>query len=92
MITMTSAEAQDQFGQLLDTVQREPVAITRGGQPAAYVLSPQDLEELKSLNSKRRDEIAADWQAWRDAAKKSMTPEAEKLTDEDVVRMVHELR
>ena len=29
MITVTSVEAQNRFGQLLDTVQREPVVITR---------------------------------------------------------------
>ena len=31
MITITSVEAQNSFGQLLDTVQREPVTITRHG-------------------------------------------------------------
>jgi len=35
MIIMTSVEAQNNFGKLLDTVQREPVAITRHGRPAA---------------------------------------------------------
>lgn len=31
MITVTSVEAQSKFGQLLDTVQRESVVITRHG-------------------------------------------------------------
>lgn len=34
MITVTSVEAQNRFGQLLDTVQREPVVITRHGRMA----------------------------------------------------------
>ncbi len=44
MITMPSAAAQNKFGQLLDTVQREAVAITRPGRPAAFVVSPTDME------------------------------------------------
>ena len=91
MLTKTSAEAQNQFGQLLDTVQREPVAITRHGRPAAFVISPRDMEELESMKE-RRAKLAADWEAWRERAAKSMTPEAAALTDEDVVRMVHEAR
>jgi prevent-host-death family protein len=54
MITKTSAEAQNQFGQLLDTVQREPVVITRHGRPAALMVSPQDLDDLKEVREKRR--------------------------------------
>jgi antitoxin Phd len=92
MITKTSAEAQNQFGQLLDTVQREPVAITRHGRPAAFILSAGDMEAFQTWKSERREQLAADWEAWREKARKSMTPEAAKLTDEDIVRMVHEER
>lgn len=46
MIKMTSVAAQNGFGKLLDTVQREAVAITRHGRPTAFVVSPQDMEEL----------------------------------------------
>lgn len=45
MITVTSVEAQNRFGQLLDTVQREPVTITRHGRTAAFMVSPQDMQE-----------------------------------------------
>jgi prevent-host-death family protein len=92
MITKTSAEAQNQFGQLLDTVQREPVAITRHGRPAAFILSAGDMEAFQTWQSERRKQLAADWEAWREMARKSLTPEAAKLTDEDIVRMVHEER
>jgi prevent-host-death family protein len=91
MITKTSAEAQNQFGQLLDTVQREPVAITRHGRPAAYVVSPRDMEDLLSVKERRERAVAA-LDEWREMARKSMTPEAAELTDEDVVRMVREAR
>lgn len=40
MITVTSMEAQNRFGQLLDTVQREPVTITRHGRTVALMMTP----------------------------------------------------
>ncbi len=91
MITKTSAEAQNQFGQLLDTVQREPVAITRHGRPAAFMVSPQVMDELSSARA-RRSKAVADLEAWRKKARKSVTPAAAALTDEEVNRLVHELR
>lgn len=42
MITVTSMEAQNRFGQLLDTVQREPVTITRHGRTVALMMTPAD--------------------------------------------------
>lgn len=39
MITVTSLEAQNKFGELIDTSQREPVLITRRGRPASFVMS-----------------------------------------------------
>lgn len=91
MITKTSAEAQNQFGQLLDTVQREPVAITRHGRPAAFIVSPREMEDLMR-EKERRSKALKDIEAWRAKARKSMTPAAAALTDEEVNRMVHELR
>jgi prevent-host-death family protein len=46
MITMTSAEAQNHFGELLDSAQREPVTITRHGRPVAFVMSQQEYAAL----------------------------------------------
>jgi antitoxin Phd len=92
MVTKTSAEAQNQFGQLLDLVQREPVAITRHGRPAACILSMREMEDFQEYRESKRRRLAADWEAWRELARKSMTPEAAALTDEEVNRMVHELR
>ena len=95
MKMMTSVEAQNGFGRLLDTAQREAVAITRHGRPAAFVVSPQDMEDL--LDSRRRRSRALDdLEAWSAQAQKSLSPAqtaaVETLTDADVVRMVHESR
>ena len=82
MITRTSVEAQDRFGQLLDTVQRE-------------IVSPLEMDEL--LDSRRkRSKALADLETWSAQAQKSLSPAqaaaAEALTDEDVTRMVHKAR
>ena len=91
MIKVTSMEAQNRFGQLLDTVQREPVTITRHGRVAAFIVSPQDMEELNNARA-RRGRAVAEFEAWSRRAGKSATPAAGTLTDEDVVRLVHEAR
>jgi|GEM_PF-269095 len=91
MVTKTSAEAQNQFGQLLDLVQREPVAITRHGRPAAFIVSPRDMDEIMAAR-KRRSKAVKDLEVWREMARKSITPAAAALTDEEVNRMVHEER
>ncbi len=91
MITVTSVEAQNRFGQLLDTVQREPVTITRHGRTAAFIVSPQDMEELRDARSKRSKAVD-EFEAWSQRAAASALPAAAELTDEDVVRMVKESR
>ena len=42
MLSMTSLLAQSQFGTLIDTSQRQPVAVTRRGRPVAVVQSYED--------------------------------------------------
>jgi len=95
MITMTSVEAQNRFGQLIDMALREPVTITRHGRPAVFVVSSQDMEDLLNARRRRSDAVA-EFEEWSARAKKSHSPAqaaaAAALTDEDVVRMVHELR
>ena len=39
MLTMSSLQAQNKFGELIDTSQREPVVITRHGRPTSFVMS-----------------------------------------------------
>lgn len=87
MITVTSVEAQNRFGQLLDTVQREPVTITRHGRAAAFIVSPQDMQDLQDARRKRSTAVKA-FEAYFTKADATLAPAARELTDEDVVRMV----
>ena len=91
MIKMTSVEAQNQFGKLLDTAQRETVAITRHGRPTAFVVSPQEMEELLDAR-RRRSAAVAELEEWSAQAGRRAGKTAEKLTDEEVNRLVHEAR
>ena len=91
MVSMTSVEAQNRFGQLLDTAQREPVTITRHGRTAAFIVSPQDMDDLINARS-RRSKAVAEFEAWSKRASQSALPAAAELTDEDVVRLVREAR
>lgn len=87
MRSVTSVEAQNHFGELLDNAQREPISITRRGRPVAFIVSQHDMAELVSARSKRSKAVA-DLEAWRKRATSSALPAAADLTDEDVVRMV----
>jgi antitoxin Phd len=91
MLTKTSAEAQNKFGELLDLAQHEPVVITRHGRPAAYIVSPRQMEELESMKQ-RRSRAAKELAEWREKYKDQISPEAARLTDEEINRMVHESR
>jgi prevent-host-death family protein len=44
MITVTSVDAQNKFGQLLDAAQREPITITRHGRPVAMLMAVEEFE------------------------------------------------
>ena len=91
MRTISSVEAQNKFGQLLDSALREPISITRHGRPAAFLVSPQDMLEL--LDARRqKSKAVADLESWRERAVAQLQPAAAELTDEDIVRLVHENR
>ncbi len=49
MKTMTASVASKEFGRYLDTVQREPVIVTKKSRPVAITVSLQDWEELTQL-------------------------------------------
>ncbi|MFS2047956.1 type II toxin-antitoxin system Phd/YefM family antitoxin [Variovorax sp. CT11-76] len=67
MLNVTSAEAQNRFGQLLGSAQREPVAITQRGRPAAYIISPQEINELQEAPRARGEERIQQQRHWADA-------------------------
>ncbi len=89
MISMTWVESQIRFGELIDRSQREPVEVTRRGRPVAYVVSGHDMKELVDLRQRRT--AAADWYA-RYRQQSESAAEANTLTDQDINRLVHELR
>jgi antitoxin Phd len=95
MVTVTSVEAQSRFGQLIDMAQRETVSVTRHGRPAAFIVSPRDMEELLDAR-RRRSRAVAELEAWSLQAKQTQTPKqqaaAAALTDEEVNSLVHESR
>lgn len=91
MLTYTSADAQNRFGEVLDKSQREPVQVTRRGRPVAFIVSADDMAAWQSL-AQRRAEAAAWFEGWRAQASTQLSPEAQTLTDEDVNALVHELR
>ena len=43
---MTAADAKNSFGQFLDTIQREPVIVTKKNRSVGMMLSMQDVEAL----------------------------------------------
>ncbi len=49
MTTLTSKDAQNQFGAVLDSAQKEPVTITRHKRPVAVVVSANRYAELEAL-------------------------------------------
>ena len=62
MVVLTSKEAKEKFGILMDTARREPVTITKRGRPSVMVLSIERFEELEALEdaiwAARADEAA----------------------------------
>lgn len=50
---LTSVEAQNRFGQLLDTAQREPITITRRGRPIAVLVAIQDYVAMQQESEAR---------------------------------------
>ncbi len=47
MKAVTAKDAKNRFGELMDTVQREPVSIEKHGRPVAVVLSEVAYEKMK---------------------------------------------
>ncbi len=92
MITMTSVEAQNRFGELIDRSQGEPVEVTRSGRTVAYVISEQDMRELTDVR-RWREEAARWYSGYRQRVQgRSDEGEASGLTDSDVDGLVHGLR
>ena len=56
--SMPAVQAKTNFGALLDSVQREPVTISKNGRPVAVIMSMQEYEVHEELKLERlRHEI-----------------------------------
>ncbi len=93
MMKVTSVEARNRFGRLIDIAQQETVLITRHGRAAAFIVSPRDMEELLDVR-RSRSRAVAELEAWAAKVSKERTVKqaAERMTDEDVNKMVHAAR
>jgi prevent-host-death family protein len=82
MRTVSSLDAKNRFGQLLDAAQRAPVTVTKKGRPAAVVMSIEDYERMRGAAWKRLLETMA--RAHKQAAERGLTDELldELLADE----------
>ena len=71
MITVTFEDSQNRFGQLLGTFQRKLVIITLYGRTAAFMVSPQDMQDMQALqtarDSKRQSAVVA-FETWSQRA------------------------
>ena len=47
MQTLSASNAKREFGEMLLSVQKEPISVTRNGKPIAVVLSASEYKELK---------------------------------------------
>lgn len=64
MTTLTSKEAQNRFGEMMESAQREPIMIKRHGRPVAVVMSQKEYERLQAMEdaiwAERAKEAAAE--------------------------------
>ncbi len=99
MRTMTLLDAQNHFGELIDTSQREPVLITRRGRPVSFVLSTsgnpsttllQVMKLMSELSPLKGDAAVKVFDAY--TQKISTNAADEDLTEDDITALVHESR
>lgn len=96
MRTMTSLDAQNHFGELIDTSQREPVLITRRGRPVSVMLSTagdpaktllQVMKMISELSPLRGDAAVNAFDQL--SQKLGNTAEQDDLTEDDINAFVH---
>ena len=73
MRTISSIDAKNRFGQLLDAAQRAPVTVTKKGRPTAVVMSIEDYERMRGAAWKRLFETMAT--ARKEAAGRGLSDE-----------------
>jgi antitoxin Phd len=89
MLTLSSLQAQNKFGELIDSAQREPVAITRRGRTVAYVIDHYTYRRAMSeMFPLRGDEAVAELD--RVLAPVRARAEAEGLTEDGLNAILDE--
>jgi len=53
MKKLAAREAKTHFGELMDTVQREPVSIEKHGRPVAVIMSMQEYKTIEKMKLER---------------------------------------
>jgi prevent-host-death family protein len=74
MQTMTANEAKTRFGEFLDRVQREPVAVMRHDRMVGVMVSAQDFEAMRAFYANRLQHSLNE--AANAAERAGLTPEA----------------
>lgn len=94
MLTMTSLEARSQFGNLLDSCRQEPVLITRHGKPVSVMISVADLASLPFAVVRAINQMSDQLEYGGSAMQECLAQSDSNLPlqEEDVTRLVHELR
>ena len=91
MRSLTSVEARNRFGELLDAAQREPVSITRRGRSVAFVVSPADMKKLIDGRQQRVAAVAA-YDRYLASVGSRVSSAAAVLDDAAIAQMVDEAR
>ena len=81
MRTFSALEAKEHFGQLLNIAQREPITVTKRGQPAAVMMSIENYERM--CGALRRRLLETIDKVRRGAASKGLDEDALKQLLED---------
>lgn len=91
MQTLTSVQAQNRFGELLDLAQREPVAVTRRGRTVAYVVSEQDFKAIQTIAQDRARAVRW-YDEYAGGLKADRTPQTPVIGDAEVRALIDDVR
>ena len=86
---MTSKEAQNAFGSFLDSVQHEPVVVTRRNRPVGVMVSMDNLPAIINFAESMKKTIEAGVKAGLEDSKAGR---GRKLTDDYVADLKQELQ
>lgn len=89
MKTISSREAQNAFGHFLDTVQREPVMVTRRNRPVGVMLAMENLPAIFELVDNMRETIKSGVKA---GLADSQAGRGKELTDDYIADLKQELQ